>query len=71
MAGKAMTKEEFKRRWEKDDRGDGITFDDVAECAIAWGLFQTPRVHNISRVTNAVVKAAGIDEEYGEEEASL
>jgi len=33
-----MTKEEFKARWEKDDEGDGLTFDDVAECAREWGF---------------------------------
>lgn len=28
-----MTKEQFKKRWESDDRGGGITFNDVADCA--------------------------------------
>lgn len=55
----SMTKEEFARRWDKDDNGDGITFDEVAECAKAWGLFATPRIHPIHKVRDAVVKASG------------
>lgn len=34
---KAMTKAEFKRRWESDPDGGGITFDDIADCAVARG----------------------------------
>lgn len=32
------TKEEFKKLWEADDEGSGITYDDIADCAKAWGL---------------------------------
>jgi len=55
-----MTKKEFKKRWNKDENGDGITFDDVAECAKEWGLFPKPRIHDQAKVTRAVLKAAGI-----------
>ena len=44
------TKEEFKKLWEADDEGSGITYDDIADCAKAWGLYETPRVNNISEV---------------------
>lgn len=54
-----MTKEEFARRWDSDEHGDGITVDEVAECAQAWGLYATPRIHPIRTVTLAVVKASG------------
>ncbi len=57
-----MTREEFKRRWELDDSGDGITFDDVADCAKAWGLYSTPRVCPIDKVTDAVLRFAGVEE---------
>ena len=55
----AMTIEEFRERWDSDENGGGITFDDVADCAVAWGLFATPRIHDINKVRDAVVKAAG------------
>ena len=58
-----MTKEEFKRRWEKDERGDGITFNDIADCAKEWGLYQKPKTEDINKVLNAVLKAANVKEE--------
>lgn len=58
-----MTKDEFKQRWESDDNGGGgITFDDIANCAKSWGLFSTPRIHQIDRVLYAVLKAAGTND---------
>lgn len=30
-----MTKEEFKVRWESNENGGGITFNDIANCAIS------------------------------------
>lgn len=56
-----MTKEEFKRRWEKDENGDGITIDDCADCYVAWGLGQRPRIRPINNVVDAVVRAAGCE----------
>lgn len=63
-----MTKEEFKARWESNDNGGGLTFDDVADCAKEWGLFHTPRIHPIGAVRYAVLKAANTNdaEEYKE-----
>lgn len=57
---KTMTKEEFKARWDSDDNGGGITNDDCADCAKAWGLFATPRIHPMEKVIAAVCKAAGV-----------
>ena len=53
-----MTKEEFKKRWEGDENGGGITYDDIADCAKAWGLFSTPRVNQIDMVRYKVLKYA-------------
>lgn len=65
-----MTKEEFKQRWESDDEGGGIDFDDIADCAKAWGLFRTPRISRIDLVRYRVLVAAGtVDaEEFKPEE---
>ena len=57
-----MTKQEFKRRWELDETGDGITYDDIADCAVAWGLYGKPKVHPIDVVKHAVLIAAGVND---------
>lgn len=54
-----MTKEEFAKRWDSDENGGGITYDDIADCAKAWGLFDKPKTRNIQEVVSAVVKASG------------
>jgi hypothetical protein len=54
----AMTRKAFKQRWESNANGGGITFNDIAECAKAWGLFATPRIHPMGLVTYRVLKAA-------------
>lgn len=61
-----MTKAEFKTRWESNDNGGGITFDDIAECAINWGIAKTPRIMSIDNVRYKVLKAAEVvdAEEY-------
>ena len=63
-----MTREEFKRRWESDDDGGGITFNDIADCYTAWGLGGTPRIKPINKVRYAVLKAANCNdaEEFNE-----
>lgn len=67
---KPMTKGQFRRRWESNDEGGGITHDDIARCATAWGLYSTPRVHPMSDVRYAVLKAAGVNdaEEFAPQE---
>ena len=57
-----MTKDEFKTRWESNDIGGGITFDDIAECAKTWGIYQTPRIHQIDMVRYRVLKAANTND---------
>lgn len=53
-----MTQAEFRVRWESDEVGGGITFDDIAECAKAWGIASTPRIMPIGVVRYRVLKAA-------------
>lgn len=54
-----MTKEEFKEKWEADERGSGITYDDIADRAKEWGLYKDPKCYRIEDVTYSVLKAAG------------
>lgn len=54
-----MTKQEFKRRWESNDSGGGITFNDIAACAVSWGVTQNPRTQPIELVRYRVLKSAG------------
>ena len=61
-----MTKDEFKSCWEANEDGSGITFDDIAECFIKWGLGSSPETQLITRVRYVVLKAANTKdaEEY-------
>lgn len=52
-----MTKKQFKKRWESDEDGGGITFDEIAECAQAWGIASKPRIKPIGDILYAVLKA--------------
>ena len=56
----AMTKEAFKTRWDSNERGGGITYNDIANCAEAWGLVSCARVCDISNIKIAVLKAANV-----------
>lgn len=60
------TKEDFKRLWEANSCGSGITYDDIAECAKAWGISSHPRTRPIDEITYRVLKAAQTNdaEEY-------
>lgn len=62
IMSKAMTKEEFRKRWESDENGGGITYNDCAQCAIAWGITDRPFTYAIDTIVKAVCKAAGIKE---------
>ena len=53
-----MTKDEFKSRWDGDENGGGITFNDIAECAISWGISRSPKASPINEITYRVLKAA-------------
>lgn len=54
------TKEEFKELWEANDQGSGLTFNDVADCAKAWGIASTPRIMQINLIQYRVLKAANV-----------
>ena len=60
------TKEEFKRLWEANKYGSGITYDDIADCAKAWGISSDPRTRHIDEIAYSVLKAADVSdaEEY-------
>ena len=54
-----MTQEEFKKLWEAGDEEDSkITFDDIADRAKEWGLFDNPKTCDINIVRYEVLKAA-------------
>jgi hypothetical protein len=55
-----MTEQEFIDRWNSDDEGGGITFDDIADCAQKWGLVQRPRISPIDSVLAIVLKHLGL-----------
>lgn len=55
-----MTKEEFKRRWEDYDHSNPMTFDDLARCAIEWGICDKPRTLSPIKLRYHVLVAAGV-----------
>ncbi|MBR1773923.1 MAG: ERF family protein [Bacteroidales bacterium] len=61
-ASQVMTKEQFKQKWESDEHGGGIVFDDIADCAKAWGISQNPKTRPISVIRYQVLKAAGVSD---------
>ena len=56
-----MTKEEFRTRWNSNDNGGGITFDDIADCAIAWGISARPKTRPMEEIRDKVLAAAGCE----------
>lgn len=65
-----MTKEEFKKRWESNDSGGGITFEDIALCYTKWRLGSFPKTKPMFKIRYQVLKAANtIDaEEFNPED---
>lgn len=57
-----MTKEEFKTIWESDETGGGLTYDDVADCAKAWGISSRPRTSHMSTILYRVLKEANTND---------
>lgn len=55
----AMTRKQFRKRWESDADGGGITYEDIARCAIAWCVSQSPKTLPPPLVRYRVLKAAG------------
>ena len=61
------TKEKFKELWEANGYGSDITYDDIADCAKAWGISEGPRILPIDGdLAYRVLKAAQVNdaEEY-------
>ena len=44
------TKEKFKELWEANENGSGITFNDIADCAVAWGISSRPKTRPINLI---------------------
>lgn len=57
-----MTTNEFKTRWESNTKGGGITFDDIAECAVKWGILSRPRTKPLLEVRYLVLKEANTND---------
>lgn len=53
-----MNKEQFKKRWESNKNGGGITVDDIAACAKSWGVCSSPKTKPIQEVIYKVLVAA-------------
>lgn len=66
------TKEDFKRLWEANEFDSGITNDDIADCAVAWGISSHPRTRPIYEIKYEVLKSAQVNdaEEYNPNPAS-
>ena len=64
-----MTRKEFKKRWESNKNGGGITLNDIANCAIACGICSSPRTMRTETVLYLVLAAANTNdcEEYDPE----
>jgi hypothetical protein len=62
----ALTKEKFKELWDAPE--DNISMQDVAECAVAWGLYTKPKSHPLNEVLAAVMEYAGCTFDNIEEE---
>ena len=60
-----MTKKEFKELWESNDNAGGITFQDIADCAIEWDITTSPYMSSIDEIRYSVLLDAGVnDAEY-------
>lgn len=57
---KTFTKEQFKDLWYDDALV--VTYDDIANCAVAWGVSSSPRTSGINTIRYLVLKAANIEE---------
>lgn len=57
-----MNKEEFKKRWESNENGGGITNQDIAECYIKWGLGTSPYTKPIHYVIWKVCEYANTND---------
>ena len=56
------TKEKFKELREANEYGSDITFNDIIECAVAWGISCDPRTRPLDEITYKVLKAAQVND---------
>lgn len=54
------TKEKFKELWEANEQGSGLTFNDIADCAINWNISSNPKIRPIQLIQYQVLKAANV-----------
>lgn len=54
------TKEKFKELWEANENGSDITFNDIADCAVAWSISSRPKTRPINLIRYMVLKAANV-----------
>jgi len=57
-----MTKEEFRKRWGRPTDPSDITFNDIAECAVEWGVELKPKTKSLDLVLYKVLVAAEVPE---------
>ena len=57
-----MTKEEFKKKWDSNENGGGITNNDVAQCCIDWGLCSSPYTYPINEIIRLVTSYANTND---------
>lgn len=55
-------KKEFKKRWESNDNGGGITYEDIANCYKQWGLGSSPKAKPMYTVRYHVLIAANTND---------
>lgn len=53
-----MTKEEFRERWGGPTDPSDLTYEDVAACAVEWGVVSQPKIMRMEWVLYKVLKAA-------------
>ena len=57
-----MSEEEFKKMWESDETGSGITNEDIAICYKEWGLGGSPYTKSIDYVIWKVCEHANTND---------
>ena len=62
-----MTKDQFKELWESEN-GGGITWGDIAKCAVECGICKSPKTRQIAEVGNKVLLSAGLAPYWDENE---
>jgi hypothetical protein len=61
-----FTKEQFVELWNREDCD--INWEEIADCAVSWGICSTPKTRQMSRVGNMVLRSAGLPSYWEEDE---